>query len=263
MKTANIGIVNLIISNKLKDSYFSNTLIDESKKIAFSFFDVVKNSPILQLEFKVFNNIENKHIDNDIIASRYIDNNIKLFEVYTITEIEKEHEKLNDLLHEDFILDLNENNIYKTKLYNAINTLIYESINDYDKIDIDAMHESFTLILNHIKESKKKFVDGVDTKIINEDVIEIAVNKFNEKYETLNEEDKNLLQKLIKSNDGEKQELFENYKNENLTILEGLNKENIKNNVTKAIQKIKEMVYNREKIDDDIISLHELKRELL
>ena len=32
MKNMNIGIVNLMISNKLKDSYFSNTLIEESKK---------------------------------------------------------------------------------------------------------------------------------------------------------------------------------------------------------------------------------------
>jgi hypothetical protein len=260
MKNANIGVVNLMVSNRLKDAYFSNTLIEESKKVTTSFFDVVKKSPILQLEFKVFNNLETKHIENDIEATRYIDNNIKLFEVYTLAEVEKERERLNEFVGDDSISSLDDERV---NLYNAIDCLICESLNDYDKIDVDAIHESFSIILNHIKRPKRKLVENIDVKIINEDVIEIAVNKFNEKYDSLNEEDRNLLQKLIKSNDKEKLELLEAYKNEDLQILEGLNKDSIKDSVTKAIQKIKEMVYDKEKINDDIISLHELKKELL
>ena len=90
MENVNIGIANLIISNKLKESYFNDNLIVESKKIAKDFFDVVKESPVLQLEFKVFNNVENKHIENEQAATRYIDNNIKLFEIYTNEEIGEE-----------------------------------------------------------------------------------------------------------------------------------------------------------------------------
>ena len=89
MKNTNIGIANLVVSNKLRDSYFNNSLIEESKKITTDFFEVVKSSPILQLEFKVFNNLENKTIENDLAATRYIDSNIKLFEVYTIDEIDR------------------------------------------------------------------------------------------------------------------------------------------------------------------------------
>ena len=84
MKNTNIGIANLVISNKLKESYFNNNLIEESKKLTTDFLDIVKSSPILQLEFKVFNNLDNKVIENDLIATRYIDSNIKLFEIYTI-----------------------------------------------------------------------------------------------------------------------------------------------------------------------------------
>jgi len=146
-------------------------------------------------------------------------------------------------------------------LYTAIDKLIIESLNDYGKIDVDAIHESFTIVLNHVKSAKVMREENAE--MINEEVIEIAVNKFNEKYESLNEDDKNLLQKLIKSTDGEKEELLESYKTESLVILERMNKESVKDSVTKAIQKIKEMVYNREKVDDDIISLYELKKELL
>jgi hypothetical protein len=260
MKNTNIGIVNLMVSNKLKDSYFNEKLIDESKKIAFDFFDVVKNSPILQLEFKVFNNMEDKYIENDIAATRYIDNNIKLFEVYTIEEIEKEREKLLPFISESHKLN---NNDERIKLFNAVDNLIEESLKRSDEINVDSIHESFTYVLNHIKTQKKQLVEGVEVKEIDDNIIEIAVDKFNEKYESLNEDDKNLLQTLIKANDEEKSKLLETYKNDTLQILEGINKENTKDNVAKAIKKIKEMTYRKDNVDDNIISLYELKKEIL
>ncbi len=259
MKNINIGIANLIVSSKLKDSYLNNDLIEESKKVAFNFFDIVKTSPILQLEFKVFNNIDNKHIENDSLATRYIDNNIKLFEVYTIDEINKEHEKLGVFLTEGTIPDDDE----KIQLYTAIDNLIRESLSDYDKVDVDDIHESFNVVLTHIKEPKKVLIENVNVEPIDEEIIEIAVDKFNEKYDSLNEDDKALLKTLIKSNNKEKQALLETYKTETLQILEGITKEESKDYVAKAIQKIKEMVYNRKDVDDNIIGLHEFKKELL
>ena len=150
MENVNIGIANLIISNKLKESYFNDKLIVESKKLARDFFDVVKKSPVLQLEFKVFNNIENKHIKNEQAATRYIDNNIKLFEIYTNEEIEEEREKLRDFLTEDITHDSE-----RIELYDAIQTLIKESLDYGENVDVDKIHEAFTFILNHIQKPKK------------------------------------------------------------------------------------------------------------
>jgi len=262
MENINIGVVNLLVSKKLNDSYFSNELNEESKKITSDFFDVIKNSPILQLEFKVFNNIEKKHINDDLSATRYIDNNIKLFEVYTNTEIDVEHKKLNKFITEN-ILDSRIANSEKVKLYNSISNLIKESLNDYDNVDVDDIHESFTIVLNHIKSSKENLVENKEFKDINEEVIELAIGKFNDKYESLNEEDKNLLKTLIKSSDEEKQELLETYKKDSLVILENVNNENIKDKISKTIQKIREMKFNSNTINDDIISLHELKKEII
>jgi len=259
MKNTNIGIANLVISKKLKDSYFNHSLIEESKKLTTDFFDVVKTSPILQLEFKVFSNLENKHIENDLAATRYIDSNIKLFEVYTIAEIDAEREKLNEFVDGGSIVA----ELERATLYNAIDNLITESINDYDKIDVDAIHESFNLVLNHIKTPKKTLIESVDVKPINEEVLEIAIEKFNERYDTLIESDKNLLKRLIKSTDVEKETLLEEYKTDSLIILEGIQKDKAEEKIAKAIQKIKEMKYNSKTVNDDIISLHEFKKELL
>lgn len=264
MENFNIGIVNLILSTKLRESYFNNDMITESKSLLNEFINIVKASPILQLEFKVFDNIENKHIENELIATRYIDNNIKLFEVYTLKEILNERKKLKRFISENAI----NKDSPRVKLYLAIDELIRESISDYDKIDVDKIHESFTYVLNHIKQPKTQ-TETSQTEIINEEVIEIAVEKFNEKYASLNEDDKNLLKTLVKSNNKQKYELLENYKSEVLKILERINSENVQEGITKAIKKINEMNYKpnskdfSEKVVDDIIGLHELKREII
>lgn len=260
MKNTNIGIANLVVSNKLKDSYFNHELIEESKKLTTDFFGVVRSSPILQLEFKVFNNLENKTIENELIATRYIDDNIKLFEVYTIQEIDAAREKLNEFAEGGSIVA----QLERASLYNAIDTLITESINDNDKINVDAIHESFEVVLNHIKTPKTQtLTETIEHKDVDEAVIEIAISKFNEKYDSLNEADKNLLKKLIKSTDEEKQELLEEYKTECLTILESVKKDSIEEKILKTIQKIKEMKHNSKTVNDDIIGLHDLKKGLL
>jgi hypothetical protein len=259
MKSINIGIVNLVVSKKLKDAYFSNTLIEESKQLTNSFFNVVKNSPILQLEFKVFSNIENKHIENDLIATRYIDNNIKLFEIYTLDELEKEHQKLKPFLTEDIQVDDN-----KVQLYIAVGNLIKESLSNYDIVDVDKIHESFEMVLNHIKDTKQSISESVEpVELISEDVIEIAINKFNTKYESLSEDDKKLLKTLIVSDDKTKEKLLEDYKSTDLKIMEEINSDVVDDIKIQAIQKIKLMEFNSESVDDDIIKLHELKKDLL
>jgi hypothetical protein len=260
MENMNIGIANLLISNKIRESYFDNNLIEESKKVTLDFLETIKNSPILQLEFKVFNNLENKHIENELAATRYVDNNIKLFEVYTIDEINKEHEKLNNIFDERCLKNMLDKE--KINLYSAVHSLIKESISNYNMVDVDKIHESFTIVLNHIKKPKNILSENVENDIINDEIIEIAIDKFNEKYSSLNEDDRNLFQRLIKSKDNEKIELLNEYKTENLLILEKINKDNIKDNITKAISKIHEMKYDNTTIDDDIISLHELKKSL-
>lgn len=258
MENINIGIANIIVSNKLRNSYFNETSINESKKLAFDLLETVKSSPILQLEFKVFNNIANKHIDDDQSATRYIDNNIKLFEVYTNEEIKTEREKLNQFISESEIPSDD-----KVKLYSAISTLIEESLKVGNEIDVDNIHESFTYVLNHIKTPKNTLVENVEQTNVNEDVIEIAVGKFNDKYVSLDESDRNLLKTLIKSTTKEKESLLESYKSETLEVLESINEAEADDHIAKAMAKIREMVYNAKSVDDDIIGLHEFKKELL
>lgn len=259
MGKINIGIANLIVSDLLKESFFNKNMINESRKITFDFIDIIKNSPILQLEFKVMNNIENKTIKNDTLASRYIDNNIKLFETYTLEELEKEHNKLEKYYKEEINIDKN-----KAKLYESISNLIEESISDYENIDVDIIHESFEYILEHIKNPKIIENKNEEIEQINEDVIAIAIGKFNEKYNNqMNEQDLNLFKKLTTSNYNEKIQLLEEYKQKNINILNKINGSNNNPKINQSIEKINEMVSKPETIDSNIINLYELNKGLI
>lgn len=257
MKKINIGLLNLIYSTSLKeDSLLHEIYSEDTKKGALNYLNVIKNSPMLQLEFKVFENIERKYIDNDMLAVRYIDDNIKLFEVYTLEEINAEHEKLKScVINENMELDEN-----KVDLYNSIWTLIEESLQVNENVDVDNIHESFNCVLNHIKTNKKSVKK--DVLNINEEVIEIAISKFNKEYDKMSLAEGVLFKKLINSNIDEKKVLFEEYKSDNISLLNALNKENINTKVLKSIQKISEMKYNPETVDVDIISLFELNKGL-
>jgi hypothetical protein len=255
MKKINVGIANLFVSNQLKESYFNGSELNETKKVAKSLLEIIKESPILQLEFKIFNNIENKHIENDVLATRYIDNNIKLFETYTIDELENEHKKLIKFIKEDQISDNN-----KVKLYESVFNLIEESLKTYDEVDVDKIHESFNVVLEHIKKDKTKN-NIIESENINEDIIELAINRFNEKYSNLDEQDIDLFKKLVSYSDDEKLKLFEDFKINNISLIESLDLEEDKK--IKTIKKINEMVFDITEIDNNIIKLHELKKELI
>ena len=257
MKKINIGLINLIVSAQLKEGYFNDSLLVETNKNTSEFLNIIKGSPMLQLEFKVFENIENKYINNDMLAVRYIDDNIRLFEVYTLEEINTEHSKLKSFINENIEFDNK-----KVKLYESIWSLIEESLQVNEDIDVDKIHEAFDYVLNHIKTDKKSAKKNISENI-NEEVIEIAINKFNEKYGKMSLDEGILFKKLINSNIDEKKKLFEEYKNDNLTLLNELNKESVNTKVLKSIQKISEMKFNSETIDVDIISLFELKNGLI
>ena len=257
MEKLNIGLVNYLISNKLKNSYFNKNLIGESKIGLDKLLDKISNSEILQLEFKIFNNLENKEISDDLMASRYIDNNIRLLEVYDKEEVLAEHNKLN------FIVDDEMESIpeSKLKLYESIHNLIFESLKNHNEVNVDSLHESFSYVLSHIKKPKTTKTIQEHTEI-NDEVVELAINKFNEKYKNLNEDEKFLIKTLTTSTLEEKKEMLETYKTEILEILNKHENENIKESIEKAKNKINKMVFNENDVESNIISLFEFKKEI-
>lgn len=257
MKNINIGIVKSLISNKLGESYLNTDSIDETKGLASKFFDVIKDSPILQLELKVFESLEKKNIENDLTATRYIDNNIKLFEKFSLEEIMKEHEKLSAFVNNNKLKPTTKN-----LLYESIDNLILQSVCHCDDVDIDLVHESFETVLNHIKRPKQQIVESVIVEDVDDSVIEAAIDKFNSKYNSLIQEDKSILKILIESDIKTKESLLETYKKNGIEKLQIITKEGTEDKINESIKKINKITFNSETINNDLIDLYELNKGL-
>ena len=65
----------------------------------------------------------------------------------------------------------------------------------------------------------------------------------------MNEEDKTILKKVLRSSLAEKEIIFEEIKKENLSKLEKVNAEGIENKISKTITKLTEMKFNKKKTD--------------
>jgi hypothetical protein len=211
----------------------------------------------------VFSNLENKTISNDIAATRYIDNNIMLFEEYSQEDINKEHNKLKNFIDETVVYIDNQ----QYDLYAAIGNLIYESLNKKNP-NVDLIHESFVIVLENMKKDKTKEVIkeeksfDLPKEIDSELLIEHAFNKYKEKYSTLTESETELVKKLAFSLPQERKKMFENLKKENISILESTDKTGIEDKIHGSIDKIQKMPYNESTVIKDIMSLYELKNNI-
>jgi hypothetical protein len=260
MKAINIGIVKAIISQKMGDDFLTEGKVNNSKNDAKKLLNIVKNSPVLQLEFKVFDRLENKTISSDIAATRYIDNNLSLFENYSQEEIETEHQKLKNFVDESVAFVDQE----KYELYKSIGSLISETLNKKNP-DVDLIHESFTTVLGHIKKEKpiveEKTIE-LPTEIDGERLIEHALDKFTKKYESLNEEDLRLIKNIVLSSKDGRKSLFESLKTDNISLLESTQKDGMEDKIHETIDRINKMQFNNETSIKDIMSLHELKSNM-
>lgn len=255
------GLVNSTTSLYLNESKLTNDLKD--------FLKVVKSSPVLTLEYIVYKNIENKYIADDVLATRYIDENISLLKKFTKKEIISENNKLSAFERDYQISE------EKQKLYESVSTIILENTSDTTFKNVDKIHTAFENVLNYIKNNKsnqelnenKSLFEEYKDKYLNIDfVFNNAIKKFNEKYSHLSEGEKRILKVLVKEDITEKEKLFNSLINETLDKVENLlvteESAEVSNKLQKVKQKINEMKFNEESLIDDIVKINNLKESL-
>jgi len=263
MKAINVGIVKAVITRNMSKDFLSEGKINESKEKASKFLNVITKSPLLQLEHKVFNRLENKEISNDMAATRYIDNNLSLFEGFTQDQLINERNKLKTFIDESIALIDDE----KYDFYVALGNLISETL-DKKNPDVDLIHESFTVVLNHVKK-EKEIIEEQETAIEipkefdGEKLIEVALTKFSEKYNSLTEQDMKLIKKIVLSDDLGKKNLFESLRDENIHLLKNTKNDGLEDKIVETVNRIEKMEFKNENAMKDIMSLHELKTNLI
>ena len=257
----NVGVAKAIVSNKITNEFINESKIVENKGLVKNLVETIKKSPILMKEYSVYDNIENSYINNDIIASKFIDTNIAKFANYSVDHIKEQHDLLKDFITDESIEGISES---KLNLYNSIGTLIIESNNVHG--DINKIHEAYESVLNYIKENKEQ-EESESTLELNENididsVVEIATKKYNETFSTLEEGDIKLVKNLVYGSDEENKELFESLKSENIKSLEAIESNGVADKINEAIDKLNKMVYSKETLAKNIIELKSLQESL-
>lgn len=178
---------------------------NENNKLLFKkYIKTIKESEILRTQFLVYNNIENKLEDDSLTARIYVQENLKLLEKFKIKDIIKENQKLLALSTEvESKLDETYNPVL-TSLHESLSSLI---VSRRGLVSFDDMMTNTSKVVDYIKANKANVVtEAID--LPSSLISTMMVDKYNEKYSTLDESEKRILRVLIDSTDEQKKEVY-------------------------------------------------------
>jgi hypothetical protein len=248
---------------KIKNAFndiLAESIIDkdvEKRKIVKRFIRAISESKILKSQFLVYNNIESRVDENQFSANLFITENINALNAYAKDEIIAENEKLVGL-----------SQMVKSRLDS-----------DYDKKDL---HESITALIftestpSTVQEvtnnriSIVKYINENQDKVVNESemlptslLANLAVDKFNEKYADLTEDEHKVLKVILEGDDEAKEVVFNETKSSCLSSVNSILKESTnKEKLLDVKEKLLNTTYTNESFSEDIAKLLDLKRTL-
>jgi hypothetical protein len=206
----------------------------------------------------VYTNIENKVEGDAAKATQFVKENIELFSKFTKKQILESNSKLVQKIIFEFEADDE-----RAELYENISTLIFtpRTPNSIDTI-VEATSKVVEYILNH----KPKVVTEA-IELPNSMLSTMMVDKYNEKYASLDESEKQVLKVLIDSTDEEKKEVYSSTLRECINLIN----EKLDTNDLEAKDKllrVKDKLLNdKQEINEDffknISKLVELKNNLI
>jgi hypothetical protein len=252
------------IQNEFND-LLAEGLVKENtvnKELFKKYIKLIKESDILKSQFLIYNNIENKVCDDSFTINLFVNENLKLLEKYKISDIIKENKKLYSLL-ESVKKDVSET--YDVKLVNLHESLSKLIFTKKTPNNVEIITENLMSVINYIKENKTKVINE-KIELPNSMLSTLMVDKYNERYSILSENEKEILKVLIESTDDEKKEVY----NKNLKECIELINENLINsdlNTKEKLLQVKEKLLNDSgEINEDfyknISRLVELKKSL-
>ena len=252
MKNLNFGIIKESVLAKLTELYIKDNHLNFN--ITNDFYNTINESKILKLQNDVYEKLTTKVIESENLATRYIDNTMKLFEDIDVSEYNIGNKLLEDFITKNKITIISNGN----PINECINNLIKNSLISKKRVNVDLLHESFINILDTIKTKKESpIINEEIAEPINGDILRIAVNRYNKKYSDLTESDNKVLKILAEGDIKNKIELFNSLKEDIVKILSDLNEDVDK--VGATISKIDEMPKDLISINESIITIYDLK----
>ena len=188
----------------------------------------------------MYNNIENKIEENEFKANLFLQENIALLNKFSKKDLLEANIKLAKSI------SIEDESYEKQELHENLSELIF--LKKTSK-NIDAIVEATSKIIIHMKNNKLKLVKEA-IELPNSMLSTIMVEKYNERYSTLDENEKEILKVLIESTDDQKQEVYKKTLKECIDLIN----ENLKEADLNAKDKLLQV---KEKLLNDTIEVNE------
>lgn len=237
----NFGKIKNAFNGILVESFVGDK--ESNKNIFKTYIKTIRENKALKTQFLVYNNIENKIEENEFKANLFLQENIALLSKFSKKEILEGNENLaNQILFREETKDGYPNE----ELHENISKLIFT--NKTSK-NIDAIVEATSNIITYMKNNKLRLVNEA-IELPNSMLSTIMVEKYNERYSVLDENEKEILKVLIESTDNQKQEVYKKTLKECIDLVN----ENLKEADLDAKDKLLQV---KEKLLNDTIEVNE------
>lgn len=232
---------------------------DVSKKKLFNkYIANLKEDRILKEQFNVYTSIETLIEDNQFKASEKIKLNVDILKEFKSEDILKANNKLVELLG-DKDMDYSYDN---ESIHESISKLIFsDDINQY----VDSLNEAIEYVKNNT--SKEVFESaGVPNSIL----ASIVVDKYNDKYASLDESSKKLMKLVFEGGKEDKVTLFNSSVEECLSLINDklndkdneINDLTIKEGLLSAKENLLGREYKKDTFEKDMVKIINLKNDL-
>ena len=248
---------------KIKNAFndiLAESIIDkdvEKRKIVKRFIRAISESKILKSQFLVYNNIESRVDENQFSANLFITENINALNAYAKDEIIAENEKLVGL--SQMVKSRLDSDYDKKDLHESITALIFTESTPYTVQEVTNNRIS---IVKYINENQDKVVN--ESEMLPTSLLaNLAVDKFNEKYADLTEDEHKVLKVILEGDDEAKEVVFNETKSSCLSSVNSILKESTnKEKLLDVKEKLLNTTYTNESFSEDIAKLLDLKRTL-
>lgn len=231
---------------------------DAGRKTFGKYIKMLKENVILNIQYHIFDNIENKYFEDKSDAKDYIKENISLLKDFTKEQIIEANSKLAGMVSFESGED------YEGKeLHDNIANLIFT---DKKAETLDSITESIHLLRDHmttqrIDESEKTEKIDLPPSIVSK----MVINKFNTKYENISEDEKKIIKSILNGSEEDKKNLHTEMVRECVDTIDSKLDEsdiNIKGKLLSAKDKLLRMSYNEETYTSDISKIYNLKESV-
>lgn len=219
---------------------------DNAKKALFkNYVKTIKENEILKTQFLVFGNIEKKIESNEYKATEFVKENIALFDKFD----RKEMSDANLNLATPIVLEQGDAEYKLSVLHENISKLIFEK---KTASNIDSVLEAQNFVVNYIMNNTLEEVnEKIDLPMSM--VSSVFVDKYNEKYSTLSESDREALKTIIDSTEEEKKTVYSKTIRECIDLIDTKLKDADLESKDKLLKVKDKLLNDKQEISEDFI----------